>query len=273
MFDTHAHINFKRFKGKEDQVVEDALAAGVNNIVVPGTSLDSSKKAVELAKKHSNLHAAIGIHPHHAKDIEEDLESVRKAILTLEPLARDDNTVAIGEIGLDRHHYTKTRHKNYQVDDSFINHQRTILIEQIRLAIEIRKSVILHNREAASDLLAVLETQWESELAGQTVFHCCEPDKQLLEFALDRNVYIGVDGDVTFDKPKQSFVKEVPLEHIVVETDSPFILPEPLKTQKKYPNEPKNIPLIIEAIATLKKLPIDEVVKETTENATMLFSL
>ena len=103
------------------------------------------------------------------------------------------------------------------------------------------------------------------------VFHCCEADERLLEFAIKHNIYIGVDGDVTFSKSKQEFIRKVPLELLVLETDSPFLLPEPLRSQKLYPNKPSNLPIIVEIVAKLLKIDMEEITDITSSNAINLF--
>ncbi|MDO8609989.1 MAG: TatD family hydrolase, partial [bacterium] len=148
-----------------------------------------------------------------------------------------------------------------------------LLKEQIKIALEYNKSLILHNWEAKTEMLKLLSEIWDSKLEGKTVFHCCEPDKDLLEFAKQHKIYIGVDGDVTYIEAKQEYIKQVPLEMLVLETDSPYLLPEPLRKQKKYPNEPKNIPVIADYISKILKVNFEEIKEVTTENAKNLFHI
>jgi len=288
MFDTHAHLNFSRFKNVAD-VRERAREAGVTTIVVPGTDVESSKRAVELAKKYEGVYAAVGIHPHHvftymSRHSELDSESIKsdrsriKSGMTndlsnINRLLSHPKVVAGGEIGLDKHVYKQTKYESYHVTPEFITRQKQLLIEQLQLAITHNKSVILHNREATDELLELLINNWNTHFEGRMVFHCCEPDRRLLDFALTHHVYIGVDGDVTYDLTKQDFIKQVPLELLVVETDSPFLLPEPLRSRKEYPNEPKNLPLIITLISKLKSRSPQEIETTTAANARILFAL
>ena len=134
-------------------------------------------------------------------------------------------------------------------------------------------AIIVHNREAKEDMLATLDREWSEEMSYHIVFHCCEPDAELLIYAQAHNIYIGVDGDVTYGGEKAEFAKKVPLEMLVLETDSPFILPEPLRTQKLYPNTPATIPIIAQCVADLKGVRIEDVARVTTENARRLFFL
>lgn len=290
MFDTHCHLNFKAFKKTLPDVIARAHESGITNIVIPGTDVKTSKKAVEIAQQHEHIYAAVGIHPHHVmkyfnrhpegvkrlKDPEYNQEILRAAqddINEIEKLISHPKVVAVGEIGIDRHEYGETVYQEYAVNDEFIILQRELLKNQIDLAKKYKKSLIFHNREAKQDILAILKEKWDTSFENRTVFHCCEPDEELLDFAQKHKMFIGVDGDITYYPEKQEFIKKVPLGMLVLETDSPFLLPEPLKTEKKYPNEPKNIAFFIELIATLKKTDVEYITMKTTENARTLFSL
>ena len=258
MFDTHCHLNFKRLEKDLDNVISQANVAGVTQIVIPGTDVPTSQKAVEIAGKYEGVYAAVGIHPHHVFDMITKNENGKtknyneklKAILfEIETLILERKVVAVGEVGMDKHVYEMTKYPSYQISDEFIELQKELFRAQIKLAIQHNKSLILHNREAKKEFLQTLRESWDEKLSGRTVFHCCEPDPELLRFAVEYDIFIGVDGDVTYNLEKQSFVKTIPIERLVLETDSPFLLPEPLRSQKKYPNLPQNIPLIAEYIA------------------------
>ncbi len=307
MFDTHCHLNFKRFSGQVNDVVGRAKEFGVNYMLVPGTDYVSSQKSVEIAEKYEGVYAAVGIHPHHIFEIynqslkflsqdqlasrlksgpvvprsfSEFEESRRHSLAqttdlrkNFDSLLPNKKVVAIGEVGIDRHIYRETKYADYKVGESFVELQKEYLKSQIVLAIEYDKSLILHNREAKTDILSVLAEKWDKKLAGHTVFHCCEPDGELLDFALRHNIYIGVDGDVTYNREKQVFIKKVPPTMLVLETDSPFLLPEPLRSQKLYPNEPKNLPLIAEFVGRLINQSVNSVIDITTINAKKLLRL
>lgn len=279
--DTHCHLNFKTFFNREIIFIKNAAIWGVKNIVIPATNIPTSKKAVALAKKFSNLYAAVGIHPYHVYqyqkldtnnqnyklDIKNDLNQIEKLI------SSDSKVVAIGEIGLDRHYYQKTRYQDYQINKNFINLQKEVFIEQIKLAHRHNKAIIIHNRLAKKDLLEIL-TDYRQLIADyRSVFHCCEPEEELLSFATKNKIYIGVDGDITYNKKKQEFIKKVPLSLLVLETDSPFLIPEPLKSEKIFPNQPANLKLIAEFIAKLLDVNIEKLAQITTENSKKLFQL
>lgn len=266
MFDTHCHLNFSAFDKNRESVIEGAHQNGVDYILIPGTDVATSKKAVIIAETNENVYAAVGVHPHHV------FETAPPAV-GIERLLQSKKVVAVGEVGIDRHEYKKTKYENYKIDESFIETQKDLLEKQILLALTYDKSLILHNREAKEDTLSVLNKAWDKKLEGRTVFHCCEPNSELLEFSKSHKIFIGVDGDVTYSAEKQEFIKSVPIEMLVLETDSPFLVPEPLRSQKAFPNEPKNIRLITEYISKLLKIPFRELVEITTSSSKRLFRI
>ncbi len=275
--DTHCHLNFKRFKNTLDEVVASTNGKGVGICIVPGTDILLSQKAVEIASKYEGIYAAVGIHPHHTieklKIKNQNSNTLEMEIQELEKLIIHPKVVAVGEIGLDKHIYEDTKYPNYQISDEFMDAQKKYFLAQLHLAQKYKKALIIHNREMKKDLMEILDTKWTEEMRYRTVFHCCEPDDELLGYAIAHNIYIGVDGDVTYGGEKAEFIKKIPLESLVLETDSPFLLPEPLKTQKLYPNTPANIPLIAQYIAEKKGVSLEEIAEATTQNARRLFNV
>ncbi|MGI6278428.1 MAG: TatD family hydrolase [Patescibacteria group bacterium] len=264
MFDTHCHLNFAVFKNQEREIINRASKAGINYFLVPGSNMTTSQKALQLAKKYKNVFAAIGIHPHHAQS-KIDLEK-------LEDLIKKTKTTAVGEIGLDYHQYQNTKYENYQINGQFKKNQQALFIKQIKLAQKYQKPIIFHNREAKEDMLAIIKKHWHKGFEGRAVFHCCEPDEELLTFAQKHQIFIGVDGDITYWNKKARFIKTVPLEMLVLETDSPYLTPEPIKKEKPFPNEPRNLKYIAEFAAKIKNLPLRTIAKQTTTNAKQIFS-
>ncbi len=274
MFDTHCHLNFKRYKKNLPEVISNAHDSGVSLIVIPGTDVNTSKKAVEIALEHDWIYASVGIHPHHVYNLlKRDDITVESELAQIEALLQSPRVVAVGEVGMDKHVYEETVYQEYNVSQEFIAVQKKLLELQMHLAVKYQKSLILHNREAKEDLLPLLEEKWDQALEWRTVFHCCEPDHELLEFAKKHKMFIGVDGDVTYDAEKQRFVEVVPLEMLVIETDSPYILPEPLLSKKQYPNEPKNIRYTAEKVASIKGVTKEVLIQKTTANGKRLFDL
>lgn len=166
LFDTHCHLNFEAFDGRVDQVIADAKKAGVNRILIPGTDIPTSKKAIEIAEKFEGVYVAVGIHPHHVFEIYSSslnakipvfssatpprgpLAISQKQKSSLSILLTHPKVLAIGEVGIDRHVYQKTKHENYKVDEEFVELQKEFFLEQIKLAHKYKKALIIHNREA-----------------------------------------------------------------------------------------------------------------------------
>lgn len=271
--DTHCHLNFKRFKKDVNEVISRSQTAGITDFVVPGTDINLSQKAIEIASQHDHVYAAIGVHPHHTFNVKTAVGSLEADIEALEKLITHEKVVAVGEIGLDRHEYEDTKYPEYKISDAFMRSQMEYFTAQTRLAKKYKKALIIHNRETKKELLDILGNEWDESMRFRTVFHCCEPDTELLSFAIAHDIYIGVDGDVTYGGEKALFAKDVPLESMVLETDSPFLLPEPLKTKKLYPNTPANIPIIAHYIADLRGITVEEVAEVTTRNAKRLFGI
>lgn len=281
-FDTHCHLNFEAFDKIVDDVIKRANKVGVNYVLIPGTDVPTSEKAVQITEKHERIYAAVGIHPHHIYQFlmesgssdESEKNSFSSDLKKIEILLGNQKVVAIGEVGIDRHIYQKTKYPDYKIGEEFVKLQKEVLKKQIDLVVKYDKSLILHNREAKVDMFDVLNKTWNKKLEGRSVFHCCEPDHELLEFAKDHKMFIGVDGDITYYKEKQEFIKTVPLDMLVLETDSPFLNPEPNRSKEGgTKNEPGNIPLIAEFIASLKNISVDELSKQTTDNARKLFKI
>lgn len=280
LFDTHCHLNFQAFKKLEETVINNAHASGIKYILVPGTDIPTAKKAIKIAQGHDDIYAAVGIHPHHIygyhkENSKDKYELLKNDLIAIERLLTSKKVVAVGEVGIDRYYYRDTKYSTYEIDEEFVILQKLALARQIQFAIKYDKSLILHNRLAKVDLLNVLSENWDEKLMSKTVFHCCEPDEELLSFAIDHKISIGVDGDITFSKKKKQFVKKIPLELLVLETDSPYLTPRPMRDDEttKWPNTPSNLPLIAEYIADTLEIDIIKLKKDTTENALRLFGI
>lgn len=258
MFDTHCHLNFDVFEEDLESVVKKSKEKGVENILVPGTDLLTSKKAVEIAERFAGVYSALGVHP------TEDLENIdlEKTLTQFEELIEESKKiVAVGEVGLD--YYRFKAGTSTQIE---------FLERQINFAKKMGLSLVLHNRHAAKDLLSLLESVWDETLCERTVFHCSEPSQKILDFAKKKNVFLGINGDISYDEKKQAFLKEVPLERLVLETDSPFLTPVPLRKDGKR-NEPANLVVIADFISSLLKIDKSELLKQTGINAKKLFNL
>jgi len=269
LIDTHCHLNFKAFEGRVKQIIQRAKKAGVEKIIIPGTNLETSRKTVELAQKYDQVYAAIGIHPHHAKEITNYKLQITNE---LKKLAKSKKVVAIGECGLDYHQYQKTKYDDYKIDEDFKNQQKEVFEMQIDLAKKANLPLIIHNREASKDILSLL-TDHHSLLTNSCVLHCFQGEDNLLDWILENNFYIGITGIVTYNKKMQAVVRKTPLKNILIETDSPYLMPEPIKKTKKWPNEPKNVKIVAKRIAKIKGDSFLEITNQTTNNAVKLFKL
>lgn len=260
MFDTHCHLNFPAFDGILPFVIDDARSTGVNNFLIPATNLETSKKALEIASDHQNIYAAVGIHP--TEDLEKvDLNSI---LLKIESWSENEKVIAVGETGLDYYRFI-----------SPASLQKKFFVAQLKLAARLDLALVVHNRQSTKDVIAIIEDNWSPHMQGRIVYHCSTVEDIILEHALKRNIFIGVDGDVTYDPAKQDFIRKVPLELLVLETDSPYLTPEPVRQSRelKFPNQPKNLKYIAEKVSQLKGESIEKIKSVTTKNAMKLFEL
>ena len=252
--DTHAHLDMEELSAKIDTVLEDAKKAGVEKIIIPGVQEKNFQNIIDLIKAYPNLYGGLACHP---QDVSGWIDNSQETILTY---AKHKKIVAIGETGLDY----------YWVKDNK-EEQKSVFKAHIEIAKETKLPLIVHDREAHGDVYQLLK--YAHSLGVNGVMHCFSGSA---EFALEctkLGFYIGLDGPVTFKnakKPKQ-VAKEVPLEWLLLETDSPYLTPHPYRQVK--PNEPKYINLIAQEIANLKSISIDKVAQQTTENALKLFAI
>lgn len=251
--DTHCHLDMEDYQADLDEVVASAARHGVTRIVTIGTDLVSSQAAVRLAARYPGLYAAVGIHPQEADQATpEVLEKIRR-------LARQPKVVGYGEIGLD---YVK----NYTPAEI----QLLAFASQLQLAKEVSLPVIIHDREAHADILRLI--QQAAPFPRRGVMHCFSGDLALAEASLDLGFYLSIPGVATFAnaQPLREVIKAIALEHLVLETDGPFLTPVPYRGKR---NEPKYVLYTAQMVADIKKLPLEEVVRVTTANAINLFNL
>ena len=264
MIDVHCHLNFKSFDKDVDAVIKRAQEKGVTTIINVGTQISSSKKAVELSEKYENLYAIVGVHPHHADKPDDNwLEE-------LEKLAKHPKVVGIGEIGMDFYNYKSNGIVNPEL-------QREVFIKQIELSLKLKLPLQIHNRQGGVEILKVIE-QYKSELLDTPgMFHCMSGDLDFLKEVLDLGFYVGFDGNISYPgiAPGETtelykLVEYAPLQRIVVETDSPFLPPEPYRGKR---NEPSYAIIVGEIISRIKKAPFEEVEAVTEKNSKFLFKL
>jgi len=265
--DSHAHITSADFDNDREEMIRRALDAGVSNIVNPAIDLEDSKRAIELAERHPFVYAAVGVHPHQSAGVDE------AALAQIEELSRHPKVVAIGEIGLDYHYDFASR-----------DIQKRVFNEQVEIAIRRNLPVIIHTRESIADTVAIIEnvmathSEWRSEGVHSRyplrkgVFHCFSGDTTMAWRVIDRGFYISFAGVVTFNKPGLAgeVAKNISVDHVLLETDSPYLAPVPHRGKR---NEPANVPLIAQKIAELQNLSVEDISRATNYNAYKLFGI
>lgn len=253
LFDSHCHLNDRKLAVQVDDVLERAHAAGVEHMAVIGCNLRDSLYAVHLAEKYPELVAAVGYHPSDSKELDDAVFD------ELAELAEAPEVRAIGEIGLD-----------YFWDETPRDVQRHWFIRQIDLAKQLHLPIIIHDREAHGDLFNIVREQNAGENGG--IMHCFSGSWELAKEALRRNFYISIAGPVTYKNAKSlpEVVKNCPLDRLLIETDSPYLSPEPKRGKI---NEPANVYYVAEKIAQLRGIPVEEVAEATTANAKAFFKV
>lgn len=255
LIDSHAHIQGKEYAGEATAVIERARAAGVEQIIAVGGAGDvsSNSEAVALADSFANVYATVGMHPHDAKDVGED--SLQK----LKELALHPKVIAVGETGLD-----------YYYDHSPRDVQRRVFTQFIHMARETGLPIVVHERDAASEGAELLRSEGEGKLRG--VIHCFTGTYEAARAYLDLGFYISFTGIITFKNAEalRDVAHRVPLERILVETDSPYLTPVPHRGRR---NEPAYVRLVAETVANIKGLSLEEVARITTDNTCRLFGI
>ncbi len=253
LIDTHAHLEMREFNDDRDEVIQRAREAGVEYIVTIGTTVESSRDAVMLAEKYDFIYAAVGIHPHEVKDV------LHPAYEVLRHFAKHKKVVAYGEIGLD-----------YYYEHSPRSDQKRKFRDMLREARELDLPVIIHDRDAHEDTLRILSEEWSPELGG--VMHCFSGDLAMARKVIEMGFSISIAGPVTFPKAEalREVVKRIPIEHMLVETDSPYLAPQPVRGKR---NEPAHVRHTAEMIAQVKGLSFDDVARIASFNAMQLFGI
>lgn len=251
-FDTHAHYDASWFDSDRDALLSALPQFGIGLIVNPGCDLPSSQMAVELAQRYDHVYAAVGFHPSDLEHFSAD------SIHQLRVLAQEPKVVAIGEIGLDY----------YWEDNPPRAFQQTVFRKQLALAAELDLPVIVHDREAHGDCLAIIK-----EFPTVTgVFHCFSGSPEMAEELLKRGWYLGFDGPITYKNAKRApeVAAVTPLERMVVETDAPYMAPVPMRGKR---NDSRYLPYVIEKLAEWKGVTAEEMTRVTWENGKRLFRI
>lgn len=250
LIDTHSHIDMQDFEDL-DRVISNAKSFGVKKIIIPSVNRDSFEKVIQISNKYENVYCALGIHPTEVQNTKEgDFEKIIE-------LSCDKKVVAIGECGLD-----------YYWDKSFVEEQKAAFLKQIEIAKSLKKPLIVHDREAHKDTFDLLKNISEIPI----IMHCFSGSFEFAKECIKKGFYIALGGVVTFKNAKKvhEIAKNIPLEHLLLETDAPYLTPEPYRGKR---NEPAYVKFVAEKIAELRGISFDKIAEVTTENAKMIFNI
>ena len=251
-FDSHAHYNDEKFEEDRDELIKEIYKNGVTKIINAGYSLESSKKALKIASNYDFMYTTAGISPNDIDNFEES------NLNEIENLAKNKKVVAIGEIGLDYHWNTENKEL-----------QKHVFIAQIEIANKLNLPIVIHTREAIYDTLDILKS---NKCNQKGVFHCCPLNVDLVREGLKLGFYISFAGPITFKNSKNAdeIIKMVPLNKMLIETDSPYLSPEPLRGKR---NDSRNLKYIAQKIADIKVMNLEEIVNTTYNNAKEIFKI
>ncbi len=255
IFETHAHYEDEQFDTDREELLGSMKQHGISAIVNVGSSLDTVKKSICLAEKYDFIYAATGIHPSDTDDLDEaGFEWLRKQ-------STHEKTVAIGEIGLDYY---------WHKEEEIRKRQREWFYRQLELAKERNLPVIIHSRDAAEDTLQIMKEAYQMQIPG--VIHCFSYSAQIAEEYVRMGYYIGVGGVVTFKNAKKlkEVVARIPLEYLLLETDCPYMAPEPYRGKR---NSSLYLPYVAEEIAKIKGITKQEVIDVTERNARRMYRM
>ena len=255
-FDNHSHLNDEKFDNDRSEIINEIYENGTTNFITAGYNVESSKKAIEIASKYDFIYATAGISPN---DIPQSEEELWKQLLEIKQLAKSNKKIlAIGEIGLD--YYWNEENKELQ---------KLAFIEQIKIANELNLPIVIHTREAVMDTILILK---EYQVENKGVFHCCPQNRELIKEGLKLGFYISFAGPITFKSSKnaEEMIKLVPNNRILIETDSPYLAPEPVRGTR---NIPSNVKYIAKKIADVKELSLEDIEKITLENTKKVYKI
>jgi len=251
--DSHAHLDDQSFNGDREELIKSLYDNDVDTVLNPGADLETSQNAVKLAEKYPFIYAAVGCHPHDSKFMDDNTMNLFRE------MANNKKVIAIGEIGLD-----------YYYDNSDREIQRKWFREQIRLAKELDLPYIVHDRDAHEDVFKIMKEEHYSGTRG--ILHCYSSSVEMAREFIKLGFYISLGGPVTFKKSKtpKLVAHDVPFDRLLIETDSPYLTPEPFRGKR---NEPKYVKYVAEEIAAIRNVTAEEVAEKTSRNFKQLFCL
>jgi len=253
LIDSHAHLEMPEFKKDLEAVIQRAKESGVEYIFTVGTEKKDWPRALEIAHNHSPVYAILGVHPHNAKEIDD------QTYLVLKGLCQNEKVKAYGEIGLDFFRNLSPR-----------NIQLRRFREQIGLAKELGLPIVVHDRAAHRETLEALKSERAEDCGG--IIHCFSGDYEMAVACMDMGFYISIPGSITFKSAESAreIIKKIPLESLLIETDAPFLTPEPFRGKR---NEPSYVRYTAQRVAEIKKVSFEKVAEVTTENALRVYRL
>ena len=257
-FDSHSHYNDEKFDEDREKIIKDTYESGITKFVFAGYNIESSLFSLELSKKYDFIYSICGISPN---DIPQSEEELWKDIAKITEIVKENKSkklVAIGEIGLD--YYWNKENKELQ---------KEAFEKQIDLANELELPIVIHSRDASVDIIEMIRNHKVNK-AG--IFHCCQPNQEMVRQALELGYYISFAGPITFKNSRNApdVIKMVPLDRILIETDSLYLTPEPNRGKR---NDCRNVKYVAQKIAELKNVPIEEIAKITYDNAKRIFEI
>lgn len=257
LFDSHSHYNDEKFDKDRKEIIEETLKKDVSNFIVAGYNIDSSKKAIEISNTYEGIYAIVGISPNDLESIKNQ-DDINKKILEIEKISNNKEVVAIGEIGLD--YYWNKENKELQ---------KEMFIKQIELANKQGLPIVIHTRDAVSDTIQILK---EHKVNKKGIFHCCPLNRELVKEALKLEFYISLSGVITFKNSKnaEEIINMIPDDKLLIETDSPYLAPEPVRGTR---NNSMNVKYVAEKIANVKNKSIEEIAEITNQNAKRIFRI
>ena len=253
LLDSHAHYNDEKFDEDRKLIIESIYNSGVTTIINAGYSLESSKRAIEIANNYDFMYATVGVSPNDIENLENNyIEQIKE-------MAKEQKVIAIGEIGLD--YYWNKENKETQ---------KEIFIKQVELANQLGLPIVIHTRDAVMDTIDILKNKVNCNKKG--VFHCCPLNTELIKEGLKLGFYISFAGPITFKNSKnaEEIVKMVPIDRILIETDSPYLSPEPVRGTR---NDSRNIKYIAQKIAQIKNMQIENIAEQIQKNAKTIFKI
>ena len=260
-FDSHAHLDDEKFNEDREKIIEEIKDANITKFVSAGYSIEGSKKGVELSKKYAYIYTTCGISPN---DIPQNEDLLWKDIDEIKDLVNENlkfkKIVAIGEIGLDYY---------WEKDLERRELQKKAFIKQIQMANDFNLPIVIHTRDSVMDTIEILKN---NEVNKKGIFHCCPLNREFVKEALKLGFYISFAGPVTFKNSKNAneIIEMVPNDRMLIETDSPYLAPEPVRGTR---NDPRNVKYIAQKIADVKNMQLEEVAKITYKNAKDIFGI